>query len=325
MKTLIIHHSVDFDGIFCRQIANRYFNTSQIKEGRGPTELVGWDYGDPLPTIAPDVEEIYMLDISIEGMMDDPRLIWIDHHASAMAKFNPNICGYRIDGVAACRLAYQWFFTYNNQRNPMADHFATLPKKQDYLDRNVHEPMAVMLAGEYDIWDRRDPRAEIFQHGLRSMDLDIHWGALLGFSKKPTIAELEAMSDVGHTIEVCPDGTVIPPIIHSLLANGRVLQYAKTKENESIAKHNGFTFRWEGLTFLAINAARYNSHLFTAGLKPEHDGCFGFNFDGSGWKISLYGVPGKPDIDLAKIAVKHGGGGHKQACGFKSKTLPFTT
>lgn len=111
--------------------------------------------------------------------------------------------------------------------------------------------------------------------------------------------------------------------VEALLEAGTVLQYAKTKENESIARNLGFTIDFEGLTFLAINAARYNSHLFTAGLKPEHDACFGFNFDGKQWRVSLYHAPGKEHHDLSVIAVKHGGGGHRGACGFKAATLPF--
>jgi hypothetical protein len=41
------------------------------------------------------------------------------------------------------------------------------------------------------------------------------------------------------------------------------------------------------------------------------------------WTVSLYGVPHRPDLDLSPIAVKHGGGGHRQACGFTTDQLPF--
>ena len=265
---------------------------------------------------------------SVKEMMDDPRLIWIDHHKSAMEQFSTAIRGYRIDGVAACRLAYQYFFTYNCVRNSMAEPDKTLPTKQEFIDRKVQEPMAVRLAGEYDIWDKRDPNAEIMQHGLRSLDLTNHWAQLLSLTQKPTIKEIEAMMDMGHQIDVQPDGTVFPPIIYTLLANGKVLQYARSKENESVIKHRGFTVEWEGLCFLCCNASRFNSHLFTAGLTPIHDACLGFNFDGNKWRVSLYGAPGRHEIDLSKIAVKYGGGGHKQACGFEVRVesadkLPF--
>lgn len=284
MKTTVIYHRADFDGLFSREIARRAL-------GDLTTEFIGWDYGDPLPVIPADVETIYMIDISVDGMMDDPRLIWIDHHKSAMAKFSPDIKGYRIDGVAACRLAWQFFFS----GDPVG-----LPGKEAYVNREVVEPLAVRLAGEYDIWDKRDPRAELFQHGLRTRELTAEvWECLLGPG-----------SDI---------------LVGGLLEAGTVLQFSRGKENESIIKAQGFTLQFEGLTFLACNAARYNSHLFTAGLKPEHDGCLGFNWDGKRqkWRISLYGVPGKPDIDLSAIAVRYGGGGHKQACGFECLALPF--
>lgn len=291
-NVFVIYHSADFDGLFCREIAKRTLGST--------AEYIGWDYGQPAPTIGAEVSLIYMLDISIETMMDDRRLIWIDHHKSAIDKFPSTIQGYRIDGVAACRLAWQWF----NKPNPVPIQIEPpvydLPKKQAFVDRDVSEPYAVRLAGEYDIWDKRDPQAELFQHGLRSQDIGAVWPELLN-----------------------PTGTIGEEACQHLLRKGAVLQYARQKEDESIIKSNGFVVEFEGLTFLACNAARYNSHLFTAGLTGNFDGCLGFNFDGKKWKVSLYGVPGKPDIDFSKIAIKYGGGGHKQACGFEVAKLPF--
>lgn len=290
MKTYVIHHSADFDGIFCREIARKFLPDA---------ELIGWDYGHDTPNI-PDDARLYMLDISIgdtglinqDGLMDHPNLIWIDHHKSAIEKFPSTIPGYRIDGVAACRLAWQWF-----QFNP--DNFPRFDK-QAFVERKVVEPWAVRLAGEYDIWDKRDDNAELFQHGLRSEELYPNtWDALLSTS-------------------VGDEGTVA-----RLLNQGRALQYARTKENASVIKEIGFTLQWEGLTFLACNAARYNSLLFTEGLTPDHDACFGFKWTGNDWSVSLYHAPGKEHHDLSKIAVKYGGGGHRGACGFRTNRLPF--
>jgi oligoribonuclease NrnB/cAMP/cGMP phosphodiesterase (DHH superfamily) len=296
MKTTVIYHRADFDGIFCREIARKFLPAD--------TAFIGWDYGDakidPL-TLAEGI--IYILDLSpecLEGtengvvLLRDRDLIWIDHHKSAIEKFSETIPGYRIDGVAACRLAYQWF-RITAMSSPLL-----LPGKQEFINREVLEPLAVRLAGEYDIWDKRDPNAELFQHGLRSRELtDITWNYLLNNN---------------HAGEEC---------VFDLLDSGRAIQYSQTRSNESVIREIGFTFQWEGLTFLGCNASRYNSHLFAAGLRPEHDGCFGFKWTGKEWSVSLYGVPGKPDVDLSQIAVKHGGGGHKQACGFRAKTLPF--
>lgn len=322
MKTTVIYHRADFDGIFCREIAKKFLPEA---------ELIGWDYGDakidPL-TLPKGI--IYILDLSpecLEGtqngevLLRDRDLIWIDHHKSAIEKFSPEIPGYRIDGVAACRLTWQWFTcrTGNNYRSIMQ----WSPHKEGFVNRTVSEPLVVRLAGEYDIWDKRDPRAELFQHGLRSRELtDFDWAQMLS-TERPSFEEIEKLVAMGVWDLLEPDGTFVNATLCGLLEGGKVLQYSQTRSNESVIKEIGFTFEWEGLTFLGCNASRYNSHLFTAGLKPEHDGCFGFKWTGKDWSVSLYGVPGKPDIDLSQIAVKYKGGGHKQACGFRTVQLPF--
>jgi oligoribonuclease NrnB/cAMP/cGMP phosphodiesterase (DHH superfamily) len=302
MKTTVIHHSADFDGIFCREIARKFLPAD--------TEFIGWDYGDAKVPF-PSEGTVYVLDLSPECFTEPVqpdqllRFIWIDHHKSAIEKFaNIEVPGYRIDGVAACRLAWQWF-TEVAEVGAYAPNFAargqrqSLPQKQDFIDRLVGEPLAVRLAGEYDIWDKRDPDAETFQFGLRSQELSPeHWDALLHPSMD---------------------------FVTVLLGKGKALQRYQQANDASVIQSIGFELEWEGLKFLACNAARYNSLLFTAGLQPHHDACFGFKWTGKDWSVSLYHAPGKEHHDLSQIAVKHGGGGHRGACGFRTKSLPFLT
>jgi len=283
MKTTVIYHRADFDGIFCREIAKKFLPEA---------ELIGWDYGDPLVQAT---GQVYVLDLSPAcraiSHLREQSLIWIDHHKSSIDAFPPDLAGYRIDGVAACRLAWQWFS--RDHTDPVVQ-YNGLPSKEEFTGRTVIEPWAVRLAGEYDIWDKRDPDAELFQHGLRSCD--VNFDLLL------------------------EDNT---EYVQFLLENGRALQYAKTKENESIIKAQGFTVKWEGQTFLVCNHARFDSHLFTAGIKPEHTALLGFSFNGKQYKVSLYHCPGHEDQDLSLIAVKYNGGGHRGACGFACDKLPF--
>lgn len=309
MKNTVIYHRADFDGIFCREIARKFLPPD--------TEFIGWDYGDPFPVVPPG-DRLYILDLSVEPLMSHPNLIWIDHHKTAIQKFSPGTPGYRIDGVAACRLTWQWFTKFAELHHPSAGSFAVpLPTKEEFIERKVIEPLAVQLAGEYDIWDKRDPRAELFQHGLRSQELtDNVWDILLSGPTKP----VECVGPGGQP--VVQDG-LAEILVQTLLEQGEILQYAKAKENESIIKKNGFTAKFEGLTFLACNASHYNSLLFTAGIKPEHEALLGFCWREGAWAVSLYGVPHRPDVDLTPIAVKYGGGGHRQACGFKVANLTF--
>jgi len=310
--TTVIYHSADFDGIFCREIARKFLPAD--------TRFIGWNFGDgPLPENLLAMP-LYILDLPVDQVFglkfkdgwicrgaeqampidrwNCDNIIWIDHHKSSIETHPTSLRGYRIDGVAACRLAWQWFWI--NQHNAENRLQIPLPDKAQFVDREVMEPWAVNLAGEYDIWDKRNPDAELFQHGLRSEELTpAIWKYLLDGEN--------SMSN----------------LVVRLLNQGRALQYARTRENESIIKELGFTFQWEGLTWLACNAARYNSHLFTAGLKPEHEACFGFKWTGREWSVSLYHAPGHEQHDLSAIAKKFGGGGHRGACGFQTSTLPF--
>lgn len=93
-----------------------------------------------------------------------------------------------------------------------------------------------------------------------------------------------------------------------------------------MVEHNSWLMNWEGLKFLCLNCGPFNSLTFAAKDVPEtgHDALLGFRWTGKHWLVSLYHAAHRKDLDLSSIAVKHGGGGHRGACGFTCKTLPFT-
>lgn len=301
-KIVVIYHSADFDGLFCREIARKFLGDQ--------AEYVGWDYGDakiPVPLEG----TIYILDLSPE-CLDAPygellpsileRVIWIDHHKTAIDKFSGAIPGYRIDGVAACRLAWQWFAD---------DIDPNRQTKQEFLDRTVSEPEAVRLAGEYDIWDKRDPRAETLQLGLRSKELTAEdWKWLL-----LPHAEARGEYELG----------MVNFTLAKLLQDGRLLQTYVNQRDAAIVAALGFVVEFEGLKFLALNSATKGSLQFAGKDVPEtrHDALLKFNFTGALWDVSLYHAKHRTDLDLSPIAQKHGGGGHRGACGFRAKQLPF--
>lgn len=298
MKTTVVYHSADFDGIFCREIARKFLPPD--------TEFIGWNFGDT-PLKIPD-GMLYVLDLPCDrpfGFCFDKSateflgryLIWIDHHKTSMEIAPQYIPGYRIDGVAACRLAWQWFSFEG--KIPVDLQWAT-----PFKERKVSEPIAVRLAGEYDVFDKRDVRADLFQFGLKSQALtDEVWICLLNDQYQYRKFEEQG--------------------VDKLLNQGKPLQYARGVEYAEVITKQGFTVQFEGLTFLACNSHELDirSQLFEAGIKPEHDALLGFTFNGKSWRVSLYGVPGKPDIDLTPIAKKYKGGGHCQACGFHVTSL----
>lgn len=309
-KTTVIHHSADYDGLFCREIARKFLPGA---------ELIGWDFGDA-PLEIPSEGQIYILDLPVDrvfGMKFGEeghlpwleRVIWIDHHKSSIETHNKTIPGYRIDGVAACRLAWQWFQGDLRKCTCEVPHSeghydycprGRLPSKEAFIKRAVIEPLAVRLAGEYDIWDKRDPRAEVFQFGLRSEELRVStWETLL--------------SEYGENK------------VEELLKSGAILQRYQQQADASVVNHRSFLVEFDGLKFLALNTARCNSLTFAAKDVPEtgHDALMGFYWNGKAWAVSLYHANHRKDLDLSRIAVNHGGGGHRGACGFQTKTMPI--
>jgi len=304
-KTMVIYHSADFDGIFCREIARKFLGDSAVYQG--------WNFGDPFVG-APGDGPIYILDLPVDEPLgfkfpQDPkdpvdytkllqRVVWIDHHNSSIESHPKGIPGYRINGVAACRLAWQWFVAYERIAHTGEQHPGELPDVKDYRDRKVTEPIAVRLAGEYDIWDKRDPNADTFQFALRAMDSeDLPWKLLLSATNGAMLTDM--------------------------LDKGRLIESYQRRIDEGIAKDRTFDLCWENLCFLAINTVRCNSKTFEAAVRERHDGLLGFYTDGAKWTVSMYHAPHRWDVDLSAIAVKHGGGGHKGASGFTCRELPF--
>lgn len=313
--TTVVYHSADFDGLFCREIARKFLPNA---------ELIGWDFGDkPINRLRYPLNghQFYILDLPVDrvfgfdfGKEPEPtgdgagweNFVWIDHHKTSIETHPTDIPGYRIDGVAACRLAWQWFYLHVERGTPLS----CLPSKEEFVERELIEPLAVRLAGEYDVFDKRDPRAELFQHGLRSQELsDALWDLLLVVEQHTN----EGKDDVGSVA------------VDALLDNGRCIQYARDQEYKEVITQQGFDIEFEGVNFLACcsHECDIRSQLFEAGIKPHHEGLLGFTWTGADWRVSLYGVPGKPGFDLSEIAKKYGGGGHRQACGMRMSELPF--
>lgn len=306
MSTVIYHRS-DYDGIFCREIAKKFLPA---------TTLIEWDFGDP-PIPVPPTGRIYVLGLPPDAPFGIPdasvirdRLTWIDHHLSSMTRYpKGTLPGYQLGGVAACRLAWQYFSDkafWTVEAFPeinAIELLAVLWTVESFVERKVLEPTAVRWAGEYDVFDHRDKNSELFQFGLKSRALtDYDWEMLL--------------SDGGDEFQ--------RNYVFKLAYEGKSLQYAQRQEYKKVISSQSFDLRFEELNFLACNShcEDMRSALFTSAIKPHHDALLGFTFLGSTWKISMYGIPGK-DIDLSKIASKYGGGGHKGAAGALVKTLPF--
>lgn len=327
MKNIaIIYHDADFDGKLSNEVCR--FHLKRLHPDAA-IHSYGWDYGRTVPAPIPLAEvlkdhpsvqwehydAIFIVDLSVDELMARPELrdkiVWIDHHKSAIEKWDEKFDGadpldrpfkgYRIDGVAACRLCWQWFAfdkgPHGDPRTHPSDNY--LPTKQDFNDFNVTEPELIRLAGMYDVWDHRDPDGKALQFGLRA--LSDHSFRLL------------VEDEFQHAVGVGVSERLIDAV-----KTGRGIKAYCDKQNDEYSATFSHTIQFEGLTFCALNIGqRGNSDLVRGGLKPEHQAIFAWRYTGKEVLVSLYHAPGHEDIDLSKIAVKYGGGGHKGACGFR--------
>ena len=310
MKTHVIYHYADYDGLLSAAVCLHFMPDAVIH---------GWDYGKPVPEIPDDCETLYIVDLSVEGLMDDPRLIWIDHHKSAIDKWGmtePGASyhgatvrrGFWIDGVAACRLCWQWFTHMGGESRPWSKEKGKLlyddPSLFAFTQRNVQEPLVLTLAGEYDIWfEEGNPewdKCVALQHGLRSN------------SNCQTPEGLLPLLDESTALE-------------GLIRDGFTIERYQSEQNESILKYNSYVREWEGLRFLVLNSARGNSRSFPGTAERDDiDALCMWKYCGEDVTVSLYHKTGRKELDLSVIAVKYGGGGHRGACGFKMSLEDFS-
>lgn len=295
MKTLVVYHRSDYDGIASMLVCCKF-----LEESGKEVTRIGVEYGDVphqriLSALArgtwdDDIEEVYVVDFSLKDVFNVEslrvKIRWIDHHATAILKWGQLnfLDKYVIDGVAACRLCWQYFNQVYYHRP--AD-------KQPFVDRSVREPLLLRLLGEWDIWDKRDPACEFVQLGLMAQD-------------SPNDFIREALQSSFPNIRL--DG---------LISTGK--QIAVYRHNIDLRLRSSMQrVEFGGATFIACNT-RGNSLTFRPSLDvvPDAEALLMWFRSGSICKVSLYSHPDHPDIDLSRIAIAMGGGGHKGACGFE--------
>lgn len=284
MNPLIIYHRADYDGLLSRDVCFFHLCECEFKMSL-KRDTIGWDYGDPVPSFE-GRNLVYLVDISIPEILvpeNKDKVVWIDHHKTALENFGDDWYGMRMDGVAACRLCWQWF-------NQIERH----PTKRDFINRTVNEPELIRLAGEYDIWDKRDPAAETLQYGLRVVGWDYSMS-------HDYFGGLDYMLD------------------DALVKGESAQRYADTL-NKSLA-FKAYRINWKGLNWCVLNASE-NSKSFKYAVGPFDDALMVWYWHSGKCKVILYHKEGREDLDLSQIAKEFGGGGHRGACGFMMDKIP---
>jgi oligoribonuclease NrnB/cAMP/cGMP phosphodiesterase (DHH superfamily) len=285
----VFYHSSDPDG---------WCSGAILAQKYPEAELYGINYGEEFPWewITPQ-DEVWMLDYSLQPFTDmiklyncSKKLIWIDHHISAIkaaeeytktTRIKHDILGIQKDGRGACELVWKYVF----------------PTKPI--------PLAVHLIASYDVWNHSDPRTVPFIYGLRSFNPPdptngMLWKTLLAFSDEKIVGKLQNIIDKGSTI----------------------LDYLNV-ENADYVKAYSFETEIHGYRVIACNRGISGKKLFDSVWDSnKYDiACTFCRLPSKRWTVSLYSD--KPDVDVSKIAVAFGGGGHRGASGMQVDELPF--
>ena len=298
----IFYHN-DMDGIVSARIIIKEMR--KRKKQLDSNDVIEMDYTKifPLSLIMP-MEEVYIVDYSIEpNMMEEllkitNRVIWIDHHISAIEKYknsqlaNREIAGLRANGIAGCVLT--WWYFYGRQFET-EEFYKDYPKNAKSLYRK-EIPEYIKLAGDWDVWEhlygqKTKAYSICFSTKIKSPFDDLY------FDKIENEEELNRF---------CEDGAAM-------------IDYRKNWA-ETFMKRYGFETEIDGFRAFVANLGNANSEFFGE-LINSYDIIGTFCYNGKQWIVSLYS--NKDYVDCSTICSKRGGGGHKGAAGFVTNELYF--
>lgn len=250
-------------------------------------ELIGMDYGEDFPWSALiRGEEVFMVDFSLQP--------WED-----MLRLNDMVDLTWVDHHKSAIESYDAQpFEADEATVVLGRTEAACELCWDYLFLDVPMPKVVKLLGRYDVWDHQDDDVLPFQYGMRL------WA-----------------TDPAYSLQIWERVLFGDFPVEILLAGEVILSYVQ-RENEKYINATSFELEFEGLRFIASNAQLTGSKLFDAKWDPDqYDAMLVFGWRNRQWNISMYSD--KEGVDVSKIAVKYGGGGHAGASGFQCDELPF--
>ena len=161
---------------------------------------------------------------------------------------------------------------------------------QDY-----HEaPKALQYIGDRDVWK--------WEFGDESKN----------FFSGAELSNLDPLSEDWEELYDHPD---------QIMLKGETVEKYKSQRNKLYIKEFGHVVEFEGMKAQCINIGQVDSSIFDS-IDPDYKTplYIMYVFNGKFNKVSLRS---EGAVDVAKIAQKYGGGGHKQASGFECQELPW--
>jgi len=274
------YHRSDLDG---------HCSGAIVKSKYPNCEMIGVDHGEEIDfSSIVKSEEIYIVDFSfpmeeMQMLNEKAKVHWIDHHKSAIDE------------------AYNYvFIASGGQLIEIGRAGCELTWK--YLYKNEVMPVAVYYLGRYDVWDHSDENTLFFQYGMRNFE-----------NTHPDNEELwQHLLDLdGKRVLECYD-------LENIISGGELILSYEELQNEKYARSMAYEANFKGLRAIVVNKPLSNSKIFDSIYDSSiHDIMVVFSVKGDNYKYTLFSA--KDEVDVSRIAVSYGGGGHKSAAGFISK------
>ncbi len=256
-----------------------------VKRAYPNCECVGVDYNDTLESLGYAFEvgdKVFVVDFRF----NEKDMEWLN--------FNTELHWIDHHKTSIDRAHETGFLSYGGQLLEIGR--AGCELTWEYLNESKM-PETVLLLGRYDVWDHADKRVLPFQYGMREHE--------------DTLPE----SKIWQPLFNDDDGSMVEKITE----RGKLILAYQDKQNAIYAKGMSYEGKIEGLRAIIMNKAYANSKAFDAVYDPEkHDIMVLFGIKKDEYKYTLFAD--KDNIDVSAIAKKYGGGGHKGAAGFYSKS-----
>ncbi|KKN87438.1 hypothetical protein LCGC14_0258930 [marine sediment metagenome] len=160
-------------------------------------------------------------------------------------------------------------------------------------------PEVVRLAGRFDVWDHEDPNVLPVHYAMEAIpeanDPSSEWWAEWLKKGEGDFAEL--------------------------VAQGKAIQGWLEEFSAGRMRFSSFDVDFAGLKCVAACTSLPGSIQFES-VGKEHDAAISFCFSPRNqWNVSMYSI--KEGVDVGKVCMDNGGGGHAGAGGFQCTELPF--
>lgn len=282
------YHNKDFDGECSAAIVRKRYKDHEV-------QLIGLNYGDPWPG-----------DTDISGYVTkEDYVVMVDFSLRPFSKM------IEIQKIAK---SFIWIDHHKSIIDEMKQSkekikFCSLDTSLSaceqtwqyfYPLRNI--PIGVKLLGRYDVWDHSySPDVKSFEYGMRGL------------------------------VQEGPNDPIWDEVLRTPHSHAFVKDVIKTGEHiityqNKINKWNmqfSFPATIDGIKFICINNVMTGSPQFDSIWDPEiYDAVLVFFMTPEKkWKVRVYTE--KKGIDLTKITIKNGGGGHIGAGGWTANDLSF--